>query len=188
MAIAELIRAERLELASIGSKHGVLEAFNGLHNGSLVARLSRQLRAETQGSRAECARACQDQMLASESRIVLLCDLNTWWRGLKRRGHHVGPWLRCEQARGQLRAAYAGASVSVRCWHGRSACSRWRTRPRAKRARECRAPRKLRMSPPPEPFAPGRPSGRSPQPHTGPRHATAGTALLRDEMRSASCS
>jgi hypothetical protein len=124
MAIAELIRAERLESASIGSKHGVLEAFNGLRNGSLVARLSRQLRAETQGSRAECARACLDQMLASESYIVLLCDPNTWLRGLKRRGHHVGPWLRCDQARGQLRAAYVGASVSVRCWHGRSACSR----------------------------------------------------------------
>jgi len=38
MAIAELIRAERLELASIGSKHGVPEAFNGLRNGILVAK------------------------------------------------------------------------------------------------------------------------------------------------------
>jgi hypothetical protein len=60
MAVAELIRAEGLELVPIGRKHGVPEGFNGLRNRRLVAGLSRQFRAETQGRCAERARACQD--------------------------------------------------------------------------------------------------------------------------------
>jgi hypothetical protein len=89
MAIAELIRAERLELASIGSKHGVPEAFNGLRNGSLVARLSRQLRAETQGSRAECAATCQVFIVACARLIVCLarayrCEKCRTWHDLAR--------------------------------------------------------------------------------------------------------
>jgi hypothetical protein len=59
------------------------------------------------------ARACQGQMTASEPHGVLLYDPNTSWEG--RRDEHVGQWLRRDTARGQPRAASAGAGVSVRC-------------------------------------------------------------------------
>src|SRR5687768_1939852 len=58
MAIAELIRTEHLELTSILGEHGFPECFDRLRNGSLVACLSSDLRAETQDGRAERARAC----------------------------------------------------------------------------------------------------------------------------------
>jgi hypothetical protein len=72
MAIAELIRAKNLELRSILGKHGFPEGFDGLRNGSLIACLSSDLRAETQDDRAERARACHYQMTASDRHVSLL--------------------------------------------------------------------------------------------------------------------
>jgi hypothetical protein len=72
MAIAELIRAEHLELASILVNHGFPEGFDRLRNGALVTCLSSDLRAETQDDRAERARACQYQMTASDPHVSLL--------------------------------------------------------------------------------------------------------------------
>jgi hypothetical protein len=103
------------------------------------------------------ARACQGQMTASEPHGVLLYDPNTSWEG--RSDEHVGQWLRRDTARGQPRAASAGAGVSVRCGYESRSYSSERPRPRATHARACRPHRNIRSLPPPEAHAPGPPSG-----------------------------
>jgi hypothetical protein len=130
------------------------------------------------------ARACQGQMTASEPHGVLLNDPNTSWEG--RRDEHVGQWLRRDTARGQPRAASAGAGVSVRCGYESRSYSSERPRPRATHARACRPPRNIRSLPPPEAYAPGPPSGSplsSPARPVRP-HATATKA---HQAPSASC-